>query len=88
MDLQLEFTSTLVLLKTFIFLMKLRPLFHGKIQALSSSVSRSRMVWEFRQRLNFLGRSNNMTLLWVPGRIGVAGNEKSDELVRKGASTP
>lgn len=33
-----------------------------------------------------LGRSDNVTLHWVPGHIGVEGNEKSDELERKGAS--
>lgn len=37
------------------------------------------------QQLNLLGRSNKMTLCWMPGLIGVEGNEKADELARKGA---
>lgn len=32
------------------------------IQALSSPVIRSRMIWECQKRLNFLGRSNNVAV--------------------------
>lgn len=37
------------------------------------------------QQLNLLGRSPKMTLCWMPRLIGVEGNEKADELARKGA---
>lgn len=37
------------------------------------------------QQLNLLGRSHKMTLCCMPGLIGVEGNEKADELARKGA---
>lgn len=37
------------------------------------------------QQLNLLGISPKMTLCWMPGLIGVEGNEKADELARKGA---
>lgn len=32
------------------------------VQALSSPVIRSRMIWECQKRLNLLGRSNNVTV--------------------------
>jgi len=38
--------------------------------------------------INDLGRNNKVTLLWVPGYVGVEGNEPADTLARKGASAP
>jgi ribonuclease HI len=55
------------------------------IRALSSNVISSRLVWDCRDQLNELGTGNRVTLYWVPGHIGVDGNERADELARKGA---
>lgn len=56
-------------------------------EVLSSPVIRSRMVWQCWQRLDLFGRSNNVTLHWVPGNIGVEENV-ANELARKGTTTP
>lgn len=42
------------------------------------------MVWECQERLGLLGRSNKVTLHWVPRHFGVEGNANADELGRKG----
>ena len=34
-----------------------------------------------------MGRSNSFKLEWVPGHSGVHGNDKADDLAKKGAST-
>lgn len=59
----------------------------GSHPGIKFSCHRSRMVREYRQRLNLLEISNFVTLHKVPGHIGVQGNVKADELARKGAST-
>jgi len=58
------------------------------IKALSSSNINSMMVLECLGKFNDLGRNNKVTFLWVPGHVGVEGNEKADILARKGASAP
>jgi len=45
------------------------------IKALSSM-----MVLECLGKLNDLGRNNKVTLLWVPGHVGVEDNEQADTL--------
>lgn len=57
-------------------------------QALSSSVVRSRMVLEYRVRLNLLERGNSMSLPWVPRHIGVEVNEKAHALLLWGGPEP
>lgn len=37
---------------------------------------------------NRLGACNRVSLVWVPGHIGIPGNERADELARKGSSEP
>ena len=58
------------------------------IKALSSNVFSSNLARLCHEKLNELSRNNKVALFWVPGHVGVAGNEIADELARKGASTP
>ncbi|KAJ8917941.1 hypothetical protein NQ315_002636 [Exocentrus adspersus] len=46
----------------------------------------SRLLWECWEELSDLARHNRVVLLWVPGHSGIKGNEKADELARKGSS--
>ena len=46
------------------------------------------MTWECLQNLTTLGNLNKVTLAWVPGHVGIAGNEKADQLAKRGAQTP
>jgi hypothetical protein len=39
------------------------------------------------KQLQKLAMHNSLTLLWVPGHQGIDGNEKADELARKGSKT-
>lgn len=57
------------------------------IQAQNSLVIRSRVIWECRQTLNLLGRSDSVTLDQMPGYTTVERNEKEDALASKGAAT-
>ncbi|KAJ8917629.1 hypothetical protein NQ315_000113 [Exocentrus adspersus] len=46
----------------------------------------SRLLWECWKELSDLARHNRVVLLWVPRHSGIKGNEKADELARKGSS--
>lgn len=55
------------------------------IGALSAYSISSKMVCECRTKLDKLSESNVVTLRWVPGHIGVGGNEEADRLARRGS---
>ena len=47
----------------------------------------NRLVVECLGCLDELARHNSVQLVWVPGHEGVLGNERADELAKKGADT-
>ncbi|KAJ8981752.1 hypothetical protein NQ317_004932 [Molorchus minor] len=58
------------------------------LKALTNPKVTSRLVWECQKELENLADHNRVTLLWEPGHSKIQGNEKADELARKGSSTP
>lgn len=55
------------------------------IKALSSPQLYSSLVIECIQNLNMLGQHNSLEIMWVPGHSDIVGNDKADELAKKGA---
>ncbi len=55
------------------------------IKALSSNKFSSALTLECWESLNELSHSNEVNVIWVPGHTEIPGNEKADELARKGA---
>ena len=47
----------------------------------------SKLLWNCMCLLNELSRDNKVQLVWVPGHSNISGNEKADELARKGSDT-
>ncbi|KAJ8980463.1 hypothetical protein NQ317_007659 [Molorchus minor] len=58
------------------------------LKALTNPKVTSRLVWECQEDLENLADHNRVTLLWVLGHPEIQGNEKADELERRGSSTP
>ncbi|KAJ8918840.1 hypothetical protein NQ315_011126, partial [Exocentrus adspersus] len=55
-------------------------------QALGSYRCTSKTVWNCQQTLSPVGRTNRLTLVWIPGHVGLKGNEVADSLARRGAA--
>ena len=59
------------------------------LKALKSVTVRSKLVLlECLGCLDELASHNSVQLVWVMGHEGILGNEKADELAKKGADTP
>lgn len=52
----------------------------------SSNPIKSETGWECLQKLNELGKKNNVILYWVSGYVSIEGNEKGNSLAKKGPS--
>ena len=65
--------------------------FHTDSQAGIKSLNKndivSRLVLETLQALNTLGTQHQVHIKWVPGHTGITGNERADELARKGSDS-
>ena len=57
------------------------------LKALEQDEIKSKVVLECCIKLKELAMSNQVTLLWVPGHSKIVGNEKADELAKKGSET-
>ena len=50
----------------------------ASLKALEACQVTSKLVWDCLELIKLLGRSNRMTLVWVPGQEVIEGNEKAD----------
>ena len=57
------------------------------IKALCTNQINSRQVKDTLTKLNSLGAHHSVQLRWVPGHVGLQGNEMADELAREGSGT-
>jgi hypothetical protein len=57
------------------------------IKANNSQIN-SKLAWDCHQSLVRLAEHNRVQLIWVPGHMGIDGNEMADQLARQGSSCP
>ena len=57
------------------------------LKALSSYQVKSKLVWDCLNSLIALSSCNSLELRWVLEHQGIQGNEKADQLAKKGAET-
>ena len=55
------------------------------IKAVDSTIIKSKTTQRARNELHALGQDNTVLLRWIPAHKGYAGNEKADELAKKGS---
>ncbi|CAB0038072.1 unnamed protein product [Trichogramma brassicae] len=55
------------------------------LRALDSRTVTSRLVWECKKALGALAAKNTVRLIWVPGQMGIKGNEIADRLANLGS---
>jgi len=48
----------------------------------------SKLAWDFHQSLVKLAEHNRVQLRWVPGHVGIDGNEIADQLAKEGFLHP
>jgi ribonuclease HI len=58
------------------------------VKALQGNKLLTRSVLECSNRLNELGRTNEVSLKWIPAHQGYSGNEKADTLAKQGSDGP
>ncbi len=75
-------TSNLSLPSSVIFLSDSQ----AAIKALNGTKVTSRLILDTISQLNAMGKTHKVELRWVPGHVGISGNERADELARIGSS--
>jgi ribonuclease HI len=58
------------------------------IKTLNNLQINSKLVWDCHQSPMRLAEHNRVQLIWVPGHMGIDGNEMADQLARQGSSRP